>query len=169
MTEWDKVPQKSNVVSRSEYSPRARVIAASGDDRARLKAGSFFTSVLGGSVASPVHRGPDRRTGLTAAEIAQMSGVVSRPTVASVAAIAAVPGHDVRRGIAQENGERMATAMSVGLLTERSARAISADPQAVIRAAQDLQALVWEIMRHQYELNMRGEVVEQSMRGEAVA
>jgi hypothetical protein len=63
----------------------------------------------------------------------------------------------------------MATAMSVGLLTERSARAISADPQAVIRAAQDLQALVWEIMRHQYELNMRGEVVEQSMRGEAVA
>lgn len=88
-----------------------------------------------------------------------MSGAVSRPTVASVAAIAAVPGHDVRRGIAQENGERMAAAMSVGLLTERSARAISADPQAVIRAAQDLQALVWEIIRHRYEQSMQGGAV----------
>ncbi|MFE9934390.1 hypothetical protein [Streptomyces sp. NPDC005533] len=41
--------------------------------------------------------------------------------------------------------------MSVGLLTERSARAIAEDPQAVIRASQELQALVWEIMRAQHE------------------
>jgi hypothetical protein len=45
----------------------------------------------------------------------------------------------------------MAAAMSVGLLTERSARSIAEDPQAVIRAAQELQALVWEIMRARYE------------------
>ncbi|WP_369228583.1 hypothetical protein AB5J52_49005 (plasmid) [Streptomyces sp. R39] len=45
----------------------------------------------------------------------------------------------------------MAAAMSVGLLTERSARFIAEDPQAVIRAAQELQALVWEIMRARFE------------------
>ncbi|MGW3953682.1 hypothetical protein ACWEKM_22830 [Streptomyces sp. NPDC004752] len=45
----------------------------------------------------------------------------------------------------------MAAAMSVGLLTERSARYIAEDPQAVIRAAQELQALVWEIMRARFE------------------
>lgn len=98
-----------------------------------------------------MHRGPDRRLGLTAAEIAQMSGAVTRPTVASVASAAGVPGHHIRRGISSENGQRMAAAMSVGLLTERSARAIAEDPQAVIRAAQELQALVWEIMRARWE------------------
>lgn len=97
------------------------------------------------------HRGPDRRPGVTAAEIAQLSGVVTRPTVASVAATARVPGHEARRGISQENGKRMAAAMSVGLLTERSARAIAEDPQAVLRGAQELQALVLEIMRDQLE------------------
>ncbi|MFD9633937.1 hypothetical protein [Streptomyces violascens] len=45
----------------------------------------------------------------------------------------------------------MAIALSAGLLTERSARAIAKDPQAVIRAAQDLQALIWEIMRSRHE------------------
>ncbi|MEV0322632.1 hypothetical protein ACIBKX_33260 [Streptomyces sp. NPDC050658] len=45
----------------------------------------------------------------------------------------------------------MAAAMSVGLLTERSARAIAEDPQAVLRGAQELQALVLEIMRDQLE------------------
>lgn len=100
---------------------------------------------------SRLHRGPDRRPGLTAGEIAQMSGAVTRPTVASVAATAGVPGHAIRRGISQENGRRMAAAMSVGLLTERSARFIAEDPQAVIRAAQELQSLVWEIMRARLE------------------
>lgn len=80
-----------------------------------------------------------------------MSGAVTRPTVASVASTAGVPGHGIRRGISQENGRRMAVAMSVGLLTERSARCIAEDPQAVIRAAQELQALVWEIMRDRHE------------------
>lgn len=101
------------------------------------------------------HRGPDQRLGLTAAEIAQMSGAVTRPTVASVAATAGVPGHDVRRGISPENGKRMAAAMSAGLLTERSARAIASDPQAVLRAAQELQALIWEIMRSRYETDRK--------------
>lgn len=98
-----------------------------------------------------MHRGPDRRPGLTAGEIAHLSGAVTRPTVASVAATAGVPGHTVRRGISRENGQRMAAAMAVGLLTERSARSIAEDPQAVIRAAQELQALVWEIMRARFE------------------
>lgn len=99
----------------------------------------------------PAQRGPDQRPGLTATEIAQLSGSVTRPTVASVAATAGVPGHQVRRGISQEDGRRMAAALSVGLLTERSARAIAKDPQAVIRAAQELQALIWEIMRSTHE------------------
>ncbi|MFI8343985.1 hypothetical protein ACIF8W_28490 [Streptomyces sp. NPDC085639] len=103
------------------------------------------------SVDSSTRRGPDRRLGLTAAEIAQLSGAVTRPTVATVAATARVPGHDIRRGISPENGRRMAAAISVGLLTERSARAIAEDPQAVIRASQELQALIWEIMRAQWE------------------
>lgn len=98
-----------------------------------------------------IHRGPDRRPGVTAAEIAQLSGAVTRPTVASVAATAGVPGHEARRGISQENGRRMAAAMAVGLLTERSARSIAEDPQAVLRGAQELQALIWEIMRAQFE------------------
>lgn len=97
------------------------------------------------------HRGPDRRPGVTAAEIARLSVAVKRPTVASVAATAGVPGHDVRRGISMENGRRMAMALSVGLLNERSARAIAEDPQAVLAAAQELQALVWEIMRARCE------------------
>lgn len=96
-----------------------------------------------------------------------MSGEVSRPTVAAVAAAAGVPGHDVRRGISQEHGQHLAAALSVGLLTERSARAISKDPQRVIRAAQGLQALVWEIMRHQYEESLNP--ANSESRREAVA
>lgn len=87
-----------------------------------------------------------------------MSGAVTRPTVASVAATAGVPGHQIRRGISPENGRRIAAAMSVGLLTERSARAIAEDPQAVIRASQELQALVWEIMRARSEAVRQGAV-----------
>ncbi|MFD8197549.1 hypothetical protein [Streptomyces wuyuanensis] len=45
----------------------------------------------------------------------------------------------------------MAAALSVGLLTDRTARAIAADPQAVIRGAQELQALVWEIMQAKHD------------------
>ncbi|MEJ8632134.1 hypothetical protein [Streptomyces sp. MS2.AVA.5] len=62
----------------------------------------------------------------------------------------------------------MAAAMSVGLLTERSARAIAKDPQMVIRAAQGLQALVWEIMRHAYEEGLMQDF-ESTVRKEAVA
>ncbi|MFJ9552118.1 hypothetical protein [Streptomyces erythrochromogenes] len=52
----------------------------------------------------------------------------------------------------------MAAAISVGLLTERSARFIAEDPQAVIRASQELQALIWEIMRAQWEDGRQGAV-----------
>lgn len=93
---------------------------------------------------------------MTAAEIAELSGAVTRPTVASVALIAGVPGHQVRRGISRENGTRMAAALSVGLLTDRTARAIASDPQAVIRGAQELQALVWEIMQAKHVEVARG-------------
>lgn len=111
------------------------------------------------SMERPGHRGPDQRPGMTVTEIAQLSGVVTRPTVASVSATAGVPGHQVRRGISQEDGRRMAAALSAGLLTERSARAIAKDPQAVIRAAQELQALIWEIMRSKHEKSRQGKEV----------
>ncbi|MEU2834971.1 hypothetical protein ABZ667_41155 [Streptomyces lavendulae] len=41
----------------------------------------------------------------------------------------------------------MAIALSVGLLSERSARALAEDPQAFLNATYDLQDLVREIMR----------------------
>ncbi|MFC3586688.1 hypothetical protein ACFOSC_23130 [Streptantibioticus rubrisoli] len=50
----------------------------------------------------------------------------------------------------------MAAALSAGLLTERSARAIAKDPQAVLRAAQELQALIWDIMRARFEGTAEG-------------
>lgn len=97
------------------------------------------------------HRGPDQRQGVTSAEIARMSGAVTRPTAASVAARAGVPGHQVRRGISPDNGRRMAVALSVGLLSERSARALAEDPQAFLNATYELQELVREIMRARQE------------------
>jgi hypothetical protein len=88
------------------------------------------------------HRGPDQRQGVTFAEIARMSGAVSRPTAQALAVTAGVPGHGVRRGISPENGRRMAMALSVGLLNATSARAIAKDPQAFLAAMYELRDLV---------------------------
>lgn len=107
----------------------------------------IFRMEDGEKLMSSSHRGPDQRVGVTAAEIARMSGAVTRPTAASIAARAGVPGHDVRRGISPDNGRRLAIALSVGLLSERSARALAEDPQAFLNATYDLQDLVREIMR----------------------
>ncbi|MEU8623055.1 hypothetical protein [Streptomyces sp. NPDC048623] len=82
---------------------------------------------------------------MTPAEIANMSGAVSRPTAQALAATAGVPGHGVRRGISHDTGRRMATALSAGLLNAVSARAIAADPDAVLAALQQMGDLVQEI------------------------
>ncbi|MET9956271.1 hypothetical protein ABZ135_32655 [Streptomyces sp. NPDC006339] len=58
-----------------------------------------------------------------------------------------MPGHHVRRGISPDNARRMANALSVGLLSERSARALAEDPQKFLNATYELQELVREIMR----------------------
>lgn len=97
------------------------------------------------------HRGPDNRPGVTAAEIARMSGAVTRPTAASIAARAGVPGHSVRRGISPENARQMAIALSVHLLHERSARALGEDPEGFLRATYELQDLVRDIIRDRDE------------------
>ncbi|MGW2865896.1 hypothetical protein [Streptomyces sp. NPDC001205] len=76
------------------------------------------------------------------AEIARMSGAVSRPTAQALATTAGVPGHGVRRGISPENGRRMAMALSVGLLNAVSARAIAESPQAFLSALYELRDLV---------------------------
>ncbi|MGW5679227.1 hypothetical protein ACWEV4_29805 [Streptomyces sp. NPDC003860] len=75
-----------------------------------------------------------------------MAGTVTRPTVASVAARAGVPNVG-RRGIAVETGRRLAAALSVHLLHERSARALAEDPEAFLRATYELQDLVREIIK----------------------
>ncbi|MEW2635431.1 hypothetical protein AB0903_28240 [Streptomyces sp. NPDC048389] len=88
---------------------------------------------------------------MTFAEIARMSGAVSRPTAQSIAATAGVPGHGVRRGITPENGRRMAMALSVGLLNATAARAIAKDPKSFLASLHELQDLVEEIVRDRRE------------------
>ncbi|WP_143662770.1 hypothetical protein [Streptomyces sp. CB03238] len=94
-------------------------------------------------------RGPDQRQGVTAAEIARMSGAVSRPTAQALAITAGVPGNGVRRGISPANGRRMAMALSVGLLNAVSARAIANDPKSFLAAMHELHDLVEEIIQDQ--------------------
>jgi hypothetical protein len=80
-----------------------------------------------------------------------MSGAISRPTVTTIAGIAGVPGYNIKRGISPENGRRMVAAFSAGLLTEKLARSIASDPEAVMRACDELRDLVADIIRHRRE------------------
>lgn len=101
---------------------------------------------MGESPASS-HRGKDQREGVTFAEIARMSGTVSRPTAQAIASTAGVPGSGQRRGISPQNGRQMSMALSVGLLNATSARAIARDPKSFLAAMHELQDLVEDIIQ----------------------
>ncbi|MFI5867707.1 hypothetical protein [Streptomyces sp. NPDC051546] len=76
-----------------------------------------------------------------------MAGNVSRPSVSTIVNIAGVPGAGRKRGISPQNGQRLVTAFAAGMLTEKLARSIADDPEAVIRACDALREVVEEIVR----------------------